>query len=131
MAGYAEQDADSPATCPMKSLRAVEMACGISKSFLQTLAESKFQQLVLPHIINAPPEVAQLLQAEFEQGRSHMALIALQKFGHWQRLPWCLAGLGHWDTTRARELGQVLLAQYDRTGGLHICIMMYGGEGDF
>ena len=113
--GYTVRDSDSPNICPMKGMRAVELASGTVSNFLATLSGRCFDLVLLPHLLEASPECVKQVQDDYELGQAHMCLVATQKLRHWQVLPWRLVGLGHWNVQRAREIAVEVVQLFDRT----------------
>ena len=99
--------------CPMSGCRSCELAAGALEDVFTTLnsiAVGKLRQQVQTQLSAA--QWATIIQ-DFELGRSHLHLGLRVKFAFWQKLPWRLCALNHWEESVARECARWCIADYD------------------
>ena len=103
--------------CPLRTMRAPEMAAGEAHRRLQQLFGLSSAQLV------ASPAIAQLDQVDrarllndFRAARQSISFTLRIKLDHWQSPPWLLAGLGHRDVKKARRCARRALQIFDGGG---------------
>ena len=93
--------------CPLRTMRAPELASGIMKPLLGRLLTSVNTTLVLdPAISVLPPDTRASVLQDFAALRRHITFTFALKLGFWQQLPWILAGVAHVDPIIARKCGQ-------------------------
>ncbi|CAE7229370.1 unnamed protein product [Symbiodinium sp. CCMP2456] len=97
------------AECPCKGKRAPELACGALKELLSQLDAFVLQG----HDQQLTNEERNVLNTDFEYGRSYLRFSLSAKFSFWDRLPWHLAGLAHHWPSQARAAAKACMAQYD------------------
>ena len=104
----------SDSDCPMKGKRAPELAAG----HLQTVFTADWNRHVSKLWEKAADcqlseEDIAILREDMERARSHLELGMQIKLDFWERLPWKLIAMAHWDCAIARQNAQSCLDMYN------------------
>ncbi len=101
------------ARCPLRTMRAPELAAGALDDILQvTSADASCALLTHPTVQQLCEEERTRLMGELARAQRHIALYFAVKAAHWRQLPWVLFGLAHHDGAVARECGSRALALF-------------------
>ena len=124
-------------TCPMRSLRAPELAAQQLSATMAAICEASWQDMMHSEQISflEASELTVLL-ADWNAATAKQLLLLQNKTDYWQRLPWKLAALAHHDkgTVKAaassiyKELTKV--AQDGSAAAHHRITQGWGGHGE-
>ena len=88
--------------CPLQGKRAPELAVGKIKDVVGCFFQKVLADVLVEHPVALEPSQLQILLNDSQSAQSHMQLQLYLKLDMWRRVPWLLAGVGHWDSTLAR-----------------------------
>ena len=96
-------------SCPLRGLRAPELAAGAFEPFLQEIAALSAAAVTLMHTRHCQvPDRAWIL-ADFEAAQQHLLFAFIMQTACWDHLPHKLCGIGHSDPDVARAQAAVCL----------------------
>ena len=90
--------------CPLRTMRAAEVASGAVGTFLRRLFSSVNTSVLLdPSVAGLAPDERAIVMRDFAAVRKHVLFTFSVKLAFWNQLPWCLAGVAHMDSAIARR----------------------------
>ena len=100
--------------CPLRSLRAAEVACGdLSQLMKTTFSLVEGQLLRCCRVPTSPDEWGQIVH-DLKQGLAGVSAILALKLQCWQELPWIACGLAHYNEQKAMYCCQAALQQWEK-----------------
>lgn len=97
--------------CPLKGKRAPELAGGALLPLVRAKAERAKGDILLASGMVEEADREAILN-DFDLGVSHILMTLELKLGHWQSLPWLIAGLAL--PENHQQLAQKILAEFDK-----------------
>ena len=97
-------------TCPLRCMRAPELAMGAASTHLATLlrkANSEF--LMNPQVLRLSEQDRAIVLRDFEAARRHLSFTFAIKLSFWSQCPWLCFGLAHHDIEQARRCARLIL----------------------
>ena len=91
------------------------MAVGRASVVLTEILDAHFAEFIDFHI-DIPERERNMSITDFEAGKSYLVFGLELKTDFWQRTPWSLCGLSHWDEGIARSVAQKVISEYDEGG---------------
>ena len=108
---HSQAEADS---CPLKSCRAPELACGALPVLLQrSLDRAHAELLSFPELSVLSEADLQVVIADWTAARKHVQLLCEIKLAHWQQHPYVLFGIAHHDPQERIKAAKRSLSLYD------------------
>ncbi|CAE7195772.1 unnamed protein product [Symbiodinium natans] len=89
-------------SCPLRSLRAPELASGAFEPFLQEISALSAAAVTLMHCRHCEIADRAWILADFEAGRQHLLFAFIMQTACWSHLPHRLCGIGHSNADVAR-----------------------------
>ena len=90
------------ASCPLLGKRAAELACGRLQELTAEMVQDCFLQNVEGEWGRLTEEEIRIVRTDAANSKAHFLLQLSLKTDNWQRLPWVLAGISHWNPELAR-----------------------------
>ena len=101
--------------CPMRGLRAPELAAGSFDTFMSDLCNVSTQEVALRHTAWLSPDERHRVMTDFETGREHLKMQCLLKASMCSVLPLKILVIGHLDSGMARVGLSAALVMYDNS----------------
>ena len=89
----------------------MEFALGLFKPFFVEVAAATLVE-VLQCCNGLSPEETAIVVDDFEFARAHLLEVLTLKLQNWSVLPWRLAALGDWDSSRLQQTAQAILQEF-------------------
>ena len=110
--------------CPMVGKRAPELATGAVVEALDKICERTISDVLCSHRPGGPELKAEdhsLLMVDWETARLQLVTGLCEKCDYWQRLPWLLCGMAHWQAHKRQACAQKVIEamQRDRRPHMH------------
>ena len=91
--------------CPLRGLRAPELAAGDWRFVLNHLVAVCLQKILAQIDFLEPQDISDIVH-DWEEGKKHVFAVLELKLRPWSCMPWVFAGLAHHDTDTARRVAR-------------------------